>query len=81
LLASLVQAAAQSTAFTYQGRLNDGGVPASGSYDLAFTLFGVSSNGTGLAGPITNSATAVYNGLFAVTLDFEPRIPVPNSSR
>src|SRR5438093_7038473 len=27
---------AQGTAFTYQGRLNDGANPASGSYDLRF---------------------------------------------
>jgi len=27
---------AQSTVFTYQGRLNGGGSPASGSYDLRF---------------------------------------------
>jgi len=29
--------AAQGTAFSYQGRLDSGGVPASGSYDLRFT--------------------------------------------
>jgi len=30
---------AQTTAFTYQGRLIDGGQPAKGSYDLAFTVY------------------------------------------
>jgi hypothetical protein len=30
---------AQGTAFTYQGRLNDGGVPAGGNYDLRFALY------------------------------------------
>ncbi len=29
-------AAAQTTAFTYQGRLTDNGVPANGNYDLLF---------------------------------------------
>jgi len=29
---------AQTTAFTYQGRLNDGANPASGNYDLRFTI-------------------------------------------
>jgi len=29
---------AQGTAFSYQGRLNDGGNPASGTYDLTFSL-------------------------------------------
>lgn len=30
---------AQGTAFIFQGRLNNGGNPVSGSYDLAFSLF------------------------------------------
>jgi hypothetical protein len=62
---------AQGTAFTYQGRLNDGGSPAGGSYDLTFTIYD-STNipGNVIAGPITNSATLVSNGLFTTTLDF-----------
>lgn len=56
------------TAFTYQGRLNDGGRPANGSYDLKFTLY---DTGPGpVAGPLTNAPVAVSNGLFTVTLDF-----------
>jgi len=30
---------AQGTAFTYQGRLNDGANPASGIYDLRFAIY------------------------------------------
>ena len=30
---------AQSTAFTYQGRLQDGGTNANGTYDFQFTLW------------------------------------------
>ncbi len=62
---------AQTTAFSYQGRLNDGGNPANGTYDLTFTLYN-SSNVPGqvVAGPLTNPATTISNGLFAVTLDF-----------
>ncbi len=62
---------AQGTAFTYQGRLNDGANPAAGAYDLRFTVYD-STNlpGVVIAGPLTNSATALSNGLFAVTLDF-----------
>src|SRR5262245_58143785 len=63
-------ALAQGTSFTYQGRLNDGASPANGVYDLTFTLFGVSSGGSAVAGPRTNAATGVTNGLFTVTLDF-----------
>ena len=61
---------AQGTAFTYQGRLNDGTQPAIGLYDLTFTLFDTNSSGSPVAGPITNSTTVVSNGLFNLTLDF-----------
>src|SRR5580658_8599668 len=63
-------AAAQGTAFTYQGQLLDGGTAADGSYDLRFHLYNASTNGTIIAGPITNLDTTVSNGLFTVTLDF-----------
>src|SRR5438876_3433062 len=59
------------TAFTYQGRLNDNGNPANGIYDLRFTIYDSTNNpGTVVAGPLTNSATSVSNGLFTVMLDF-----------
>ncbi len=61
---------AQGTAFSYQGRLNSGGSPANGLYDLRFTVWDALTNGNLVAGPLTNSATGVSNGLFAVTLDF-----------
>jgi len=61
---------AQGTAFTYQGRLNDGTAPANGSYDLTFSLFNTSINGTPLVGPVTNSAVSISNGLFTVMIDF-----------
>lgn len=60
----------QSTAFTYQGRLNDGGAPANGTYNFKFTLFVTNSGGTAIAGPVTNNAVAVSNGLFTTTIDF-----------
>jgi hypothetical protein len=61
---------AQGTAFTYQGRLNDGAAPANGSYDLTFALFNTNITGTPLVGPVTNSAVAISNGLFTVMIDF-----------
>ena len=64
---------AQGTAFTYQGRLNDGPAPANGVYDLKFTLFDSPTNGD-FNGPLTNSAVAVSNGLFTVLLDFGPDV-------
>ena len=66
---------AQGTAFTYQGWLSSGGSPANGSYDLTFALFSANSSGIALAGPVTNSAIAVSNGLFTATLDFGANFP------
>ena len=70
LCASVNRIKAQGTAFTYQGRLQNNGGPVSGSYDLTFTLFSSNTGGAALAGPITNSAVRVSNGLFTVTIDF-----------
>ena len=69
-LAVATHLAAQGTAFTYQGRLADGGSKANGNYDLTFTLFDASTDGDVIAGPLTNTAVAVSNGLFITTIDF-----------
>jgi len=61
---------AQTTAFTYQGRLQEGAQPADGSYDLQFSLADACSNGNCVATSLTCAAVPVSNGLFAVTLDF-----------
>ena len=66
---------AQGTAFTYQGRLNNGGSPASGSYDFTSTLFNALSGPGQVGTVVTNMATAVSNGLFTVTLDFGANFP------
>jgi hypothetical protein len=71
LLTGLRQAAAQGTAFTYQGQLSANGAPADGSYDLTFTLYTNSSGAAATAGPITNLAIGVSNGLFTATINFE----------
>lgn len=63
-------ALAQGTAFTYQGRLNSSGTPANGSYDVAFTLFETNVTGSAFAGPVTNTAVGVTNGLFTTRVDF-----------
>jgi lysophospholipase L1-like esterase len=69
LSGQLSRAHAQGTAFTYQGRLNDGANPANGSYDLTFTLYTTNIAGAAIAGPVTNTATAVSNGLFTTLID------------
>ncbi|HEU6447413.1 MAG TPA: hypothetical protein VFV23_03120 [Verrucomicrobiae bacterium] len=62
---------AQGTAFNYQGQLYDGGNTASGIYDLRFWIYDSTNNpGVIIAGPVTNSAVFVTNGLFSVQIDF-----------
>jgi hypothetical protein len=71
LLIAGMPACAQGTAFVYQGRLNDGGTPANGSFDLTFALFTTDSDtGQQVGNTLTNAATPVTNGLFACALDF-----------
>ncbi len=67
----ITSARAQSSSFTYQGRLNDHGGATSGTYDLTFTLYdSTNTPGNLLAAPLTNAAVLVSNGLFTTTLDF-----------
>jgi hypothetical protein len=61
---------AQGTMFTYQGRLNDGGVAANGNYDFKFRIYDAVTNGNPVSSILTNSPTVVSNGLFVVNLDF-----------
>ncbi|MHC4089169.1 MAG: tail fiber domain-containing protein [Planctomycetota bacterium] len=58
------------TAFTYQGRLLDGGAAANGDYDFEFTLHDDLTLGSVVAGPISIGDWSVSEGLFTVTLDF-----------
>jgi hypothetical protein len=58
------------SAFTFQGRLTDGGSAAAGIYDFTFTLYDSNSGGA-VAGPVnTLGDVSVSAGLFTVTLDF-----------
>lgn len=62
---------AQNTAFTFQSRLLDSGQPANGLYEVRFAIYdSTNTPGTLIAGPITNAATSVSNGLFCAALDF-----------
>src|SRR3989442_3664745 len=64
------RALAQTTAFTYQGRLTDGGTPANGNYDLQFTLWDSLSGGSQIGSTQALPAVQVSGGVFTVTLDF-----------
>jgi hypothetical protein len=73
LLATLnpqLSAAPFGTAFTYQGRLIDGGAPATGNYDFWFKLYDAPASGLQQGGTIITNAMPVTNGLFTITLDF-----------
>ena len=70
LLLLTMVAQAQSTGFTYQGKLTDGGNAANGSFDLQFSLFDNSNGGSQVGSTLTRSGTAVANGVFTVQLDF-----------
>src|SRR5579859_6823034 len=61
---------AQGTAFTYQGRLNEAGRPANGSYDFRFRLSSDALGNTYVGNPWLLNALTVSNGLFTATLDF-----------
>ena len=63
-----VQAASVGTAFTYQGRLTDGGSPANGEYDFKFKLY--DSGGAQVGSMVPKENTTVTDGLFTVELDF-----------
>jgi hypothetical protein len=60
---------AQTSVFTYQGRLTDGGTAANGTYDLQFVLFDTVSGGAQIATQ-TVPTVLVSGGIFTVQLDF-----------
>lgn len=61
---------ALGTAFTYQGRLTDGGSPANGAYDLRFILYDADTGGAQSGSIVAREDVPVANGLFSVDLDF-----------
>lgn len=61
-------AAGQNAIITYQGQLRDGPTPASGAYDLRFTVFTAPAGGVQLGPPSTHEDVPVENGVFTVPL-------------
>jgi hypothetical protein len=72
LFCAVCSISAQTTAFTYQGKLNDGANPANGTYDMQFKLFDTAIVGTGVqqGSTITNGSVTVSSGVFSVQLPF-----------
>ncbi len=58
------------TAFTYQGRLNDGGEPANGVYDFEFKLYDAAANGNLHPDVVQANDVTVAGGLFTASVDF-----------
>lgn len=56
---------AQTTAFNFQGRLNDGSNPANGRYDLEFRLYDAATGGTQSGATISKSGVLLINGVFS----------------
>src|SRR5687768_18541922 len=67
---SAVDAFAQGSAFVYQGKLQDGGTAANGTYQFEFKLFDAAAGGNQIGQTITNLSATVSGGIFAVNLDF-----------
>lgn len=61
---------AQGTAFTYQGRLDNNGAPANGSYDFRFRLAVDPFGNDFVGGNVLTNGVGVSAGLFTVALDF-----------
>jgi hypothetical protein len=62
--------AALGTAFTYQGRLNDAGSPANGSYDFLFILYDAALGGSQVGAAAAVNDLDVVDGYLTVLLDF-----------
>lgn len=70
ILIAAVSVTAQSTAFIYQGSLNNSGQPANGNFDFEFKLFDTASGGAQQGSTLQRNNVAVAGGIFAVPLDF-----------
>lgn len=69
--ASSLWAAPQEPFFTYQGRLEQSGVPVEGARDLRFTLYDAASGGAMVGTPIVLDDYPVLGGVFTVDLAFD----------
>jgi hypothetical protein len=63
-------AAAQSTSFTYQGRLRNGTQLASGPHDFRFALFDAPAGGVQIGATQCADNVPVTEGLFTTVIDF-----------
>ncbi|MEO6690300.1 MAG: hypothetical protein ABIN56_14400, partial [Dokdonella sp.] len=66
-----LQAAPQTTAFTYQGQLSAGGtLPSGQTYQFTFTLYDAATAGNVVGTPVQQALLVGNGGLFTTDLDF-----------
>ncbi len=77
MLGGFATARAQTSVFTYQGRLNDTALAANGTYNMQFALFDAISGGAQIGSTITfdgvgtnPASVTVTNGIFTAQLNF-----------
>ena len=61
---------AQSSAFNYQGRLNEAGNAAAGNYQFQFKLYDAAVGGSQVGSTLSDVTVAVNAGIFSTNLDF-----------
>jgi hypothetical protein len=67
---STIVISAQTSPFTYQGKLSDGSLAANGTYQFQFKLYDAPAGGNQIGPTLNDVPTTVTNGIFAVSLDF-----------
>lgn len=60
----------QTSSFNYQGRLNDAGAPATGTFQFQFKLFDAPANGNQVGSTLSDVTVTVSGGAFSASLDF-----------
>ena len=73
-LAAAATVLAQGSAFTYQGKLTDGGSAPTGAYDFRFILYNADAGGSQVGTTLTADDVVVTAGAFTVVLDFGANI-------
>jgi hypothetical protein len=66
---------AQTTAFTYQGKLTDNTSVGNGTYDLQFALYDALTGGNQVGTTQTHTGVMLNRGFFTVDLDFGSQFP------
>lgn len=66
----IAQSAEQIPDFVYQGKLEQGGVPANGEFDLVFSLWDAASGGSQIGDAFVANAHPVVQGVFSIGLSF-----------